>query len=133
MGQCSSTPSEDVGAGVAVAAKAILNLTRPVPIVGEVAIVLLKVAETYGELAGVSSEADAVAAWAIRENQKFMALKSSLNKRSASNVLSKNLRDEVKEAARCIDSLLSVAKKINGARGCCAGSKPARLLKSAMC
>ncbi len=133
MGQCSSTPSsEDVGAGAAVASKAILNLTRPVPIVGEVAIVLLKVSETYGELTGVSSEADAVAAWAIRENQKFMALKSSLNKRSASNVLNEILREEVKEAARCIDSLLSVAKKINGARGCCTGSKPARLLKSAM-
>ena len=73
MGQCSST-SEVVGAGGAVASKAILNLTRPVPIIGKVAEVLLKVAETYGELTGVSSEADAVAAWAIRENQKFMAL-----------------------------------------------------------
>ena len=71
MGQCSSTPSsEDVGAGVTLASKAILNLTRPVPIVGEVAIVLLKVSETYGDLNRVSSEADAVAAWAIRENQK---------------------------------------------------------------
>ena len=118
---------------MAVASKAILNLTRPVPIVGEVAIVLLKVAETYGELAGVSSEADAVAAWATRVGREFKTLKSSLNKRgSASCGLSKNLRDEVKEAAECIDALLSVAKKITGARGCCTGSKPARLLKSAM-
>ena len=135
MGQCSSTPSsEDVDAGVAVASKAILNLTRPVPIVGEVAQVLLKVAETYEKLAGVSREADAVAAWATRVGREFKTLKSSLSKRgSASSELSKNLCDEVKEAAECIDALLSVAKKINGARGCCTGSKPARLLKSAMC
>ena len=45
-----------------MASKAILNVTRPVPIVGEVAIVLLKVSETYGDLNRVSSEADAVAA-----------------------------------------------------------------------
>ena len=134
MGQCSSTPSsEDVGAGVAVASKAILNLTRPVPIVGEVAIVLLKVSETYGELTGVSSEADKVAAWATRVGREFKRLKSSLSKRgSTSCELNENLREVVKEAAECIDALLSVAKKINGAQGCCTGSKPARLLKSAM-
>ena len=51
MGQCRSTPSsEELGAGVEVAYKGILNLTRPVPIVGQVAEVLLEVKDTYEEL-----------------------------------------------------------------------------------
>ena len=74
-----------------------------------------------------------MAAWATRVGREFKTLESSLSKRgSVSCELSKNLRDEVKEAAECIDALFSVAKKINGARGCCTGSKPARLLKSQM-
>jgi len=115
MGQCSSTPSsEDVGAGFASAFGVLLTATKPVPVVGEVAKVLLEVAEKYGEISGTLDEAVQVRKWAFEQARTFDELEKSTS--DSSKEIDKVLRAQLREVARSIGELLKIAEKIK--KGC---------------
>jgi len=115
MGQCSSTASsEDVGAGFASACQVLLTLTKPVPVVGEVAKVLLEVATKYGEISGTLDEAEQVKAWAFAQARTFKDLEARTS--DSSKEIDEVLRGQLEDVARSIGELLKIAEKIK--RGC---------------
>ena len=114
MGQCSSTPSEDVGAGVASACQVFLTATKPVPVVGEVAKVLLEVAKKYGEISETLVEAEQVKAWAYTQARTFKDLEARTS--DSSKEIDEVLRGQLEDVARSIGELLKIAEKIK--RGC---------------
>merc|ERR1719398_107790 len=114
MGHCSSTPSEDVGAGFASACQVFLTATKPVPVVGEVAKVLLEVAKKYGEISGTLDEAEQVKKWAFAQARTFKDLEARTS--DSSEEIDEELRGQLEDVARSIGELLKIAEKIK--RGC---------------
>ena len=114
MGQCSSTPSEDAGAGFASACQVFLTATKPVPVVGEVAKVLLEVAKKYGEISETLVEAEQVKAWAYTQARTFKDLEARTS--DSSKEIDEVLRGQLEDVARSIGELLKIAEKIK--RGC---------------
>jgi tetratricopeptide (TPR) repeat protein len=115
MGQCSSTPSsEDVKAGGASACGVLLTATKPVPVVGEVAKVLLEVAKKYGEISGTLDEAEQVKKWAFVQARTFKDLEARTS--DSSKEIDEVLRGQLEDVARSIGELLKIAEKIK--RGC---------------
>ena len=114
MGHCSSTPSEDVGAGVASACQVLLTLTKPVPVVGEVAKVLLEVAKKYGEISETLDEAEQVKVWAFTQARTFEDLEKRTS--NSNEEIDKVLRGQLEDVARSIGELLKIAEKIK--KGC---------------
>merc|ERR1719359_1967007 len=111
MGQCSSTPSsEDVKAGGASAWGVLLTATKPVPVLGEVAKVLLEVAKKYGEISETLDEAEQVKHWALTQARTFENLKKRTS--DSSEEIDVVLRAQLKDVARSIGELLKIAEKI---------------------
>merc|ERR1719359_123974 len=111
MGQCSSTPSsEDVKAGGASAWGVLLTATKPVPVLGEVAKVLLEVAKKYGEISETLDKAEVVKDWAFKQARTFEDLEKRTS--NSNEEIDKVLRGQLEDVARSIGELLKIAEKI---------------------